>query len=876
MKIDKQKTIFLLGGYDLEMVTIKELLDKNGITYFDNNLPWGAKLSDYKEDIEKEKENTTFYAIELDIDYTLPTKHKLEIIDHHNELVDNPTSLEQVIELLEIEDKLSSKTKRYYKLVSANDRDYISGLICAGATDSEIKYIRAKDREAQGVIKEDEIRAKNDVRSRKTSNDIVTICATIDRFSAISDCLYFETTPYNPSRYIIYNDEEIIFYGFNIASLRESFKQFSKEELKTYNGRGYFGVLNLSAEKIRELKDFIIEKNREIISTHIFMFPFRFDKHLDGDGFSSEFEFYKKDIEERVNIESLHKKLTDNSWVYEKFNIENNSSNEMAALYSEFAYFYDYVRDALYNLEEFSEDAISNFYRKNSLEGGIFEIDIKKKDGYEAKKYKLEIDGITLRVFSTGVAILGIELLNRDYGSFRDILRINDYGRRVYPQYIGANCSADTKNTFLANYIRVEDSSGNEIAKEDFNYKSYADTRVGSHILKILGTNIFTQCKCRSDIDSNCNNPYDDKCKKDLRDLFYIQPSLDDRMFVHCWYGDEELAKQCGNEKTKAYLKNDKWYEYVFVDNDEATVKNKKFKKKLLSQATYTRWSGNNTLYGVTRYSFVALTDRSWFATNILHPHMRAMYFQMTILLLALRTSVLRFSDEIASLASLPDFSVDKTDKVYKKYLLFYNRLYFKEVTHQDQGIELYDIALKQMKIPEHIEKLDNKFPKLFEYAKLKESEKIEKLKEEKRELEEENEKQKRVTEHLITWLGGLFIIPSLIFAILSLDAFKEYASVISVVTTLIIGYIFTDILIKYYKNKEFNKKNTNSTKEYIEVKSKSKLVFVGLALLSFLVLVAIVFKNDKSDIQDVNITKQPVEVKIVNQKKEESSDTKR
>ena len=48
--------LFLIGGSDLEMVTIKQLLTANGFAegqnIADHNLAWGAKLSDYQENFD--------------------------------------------------------------------------------------------------------------------------------------------------------------------------------------------------------------------------------------------------------------------------------------------------------------------------------------------------------------------------------------------------------------------------------------------------------------------------------------------------------------------------------------------------------------------------------------------------------------------------------------------------------------------------------------------------------------------------------------------------------------------------------------------------------------------------------------------------------
>jgi hypothetical protein len=732
MKFDKETAVFLLGGRDLEMAEIVTVLKANKCTFYDKKPSWSeANLHFYAKEIEANP-SKHFYAIELNIDEedNLYKKYKdqITIIDHHGKYIDRDASLIQVLELLE------QKPTREQQLIAANDRGYINGLKCIGATNEEIEEIRKKDREIQGVERHDEIMAKNDVRSKKEKHGIISVCATTPHFSAVSDELYFQTKPYNPSRYIIYNDDKIVFYGFNHASLEKilNVRYHLSFPDAYYFGGGDYGYLGIKEGKIdkkmiQKLCIKIIEEfGKEIISSHIFMFPFRFDRHDAPEGFSSEFDFYRnKDIHTRISIEKLHSKLTENGWEYEPFKIETETEVN-PLLYNEYAYFYDYVREVLYNKEQFSPDAISNFYRKKSIEEGKFILSIREKEGFPASTYELFIDGITLRVFSTGVAILSIELLNHNYTNQNDIFRINDYGRRIYPQYIGSDCSHTTKGSFLAESISIEDSKGREVAYDKFDYDTYEEIRIGDHIMQVLGTDVFTQCKCSH--SERCKNPHRKKCDKSLEGLFYIQPSLDDRMYVHGWYGSDHFSQKLKsdsgrkNKKEKMpYLYSDDWYKFIFVDNGSTTVQNAKMKKNLLKQATYDRWSGYGTLYGISRYSFMQLTDQGWMATNVLYPHMITMYFQMSTMLLANRTSILRFSDEVAAIASLSTPKEEKRlHELYGRYLEFFDRLYFKEVTHQDQGIELYDIGLKQMRIPEHIDKLDGKFVKLNNFANLK------------------------------------------------------------------------------------------------------------------------------------------------------------
>jgi Mg2+ and Co2+ transporter CorA len=253
-------------------------------------------------------------------------------------------------------------------------------------------------------------------------------------------------------------------------------------------------------------------------------------------------------------------------------------------------------------------------------------------------------------------------------------------------------------------------------------------------------------------------------------------------MFVLSWYGSDLLSnelKVCHN-----YKKSDKWYEYLFIDGNGVNVKNSGMKEQLLKKATYDRWSEYGTLWGVSRYSMVALTNSngSWLVS-----HLNTMYFQMITILLATRASILRFSDEVAALASDDTFEIDRLTKLYKRYLIFYNRLYFKEVTHQDQGIELYDMARKQMKIDEHMEKLDNKFIKLFSFA----------------ELQSSNESQDKMDK--LTIMGAIFLPPSLLVALFSMGIYDYDKSFVSLFIGL--GATFASAVLGYVAIRKIIKK---------------------------------------------------------------------
>lgn len=155
--------VFFLGGHDLEMLAIRELLEVARARFFDRELAWGAAASAYREDIRSCLERgQTPVLIELDEDLDLAPAHRI-LVDHHGDRAgrDQPTSLEQVFALLDLPEECWT---RRLDLIAANDRGGVQGLIEAGASPEEITAIRAQDRAAQGVSQDEEEEAAEAAR----------------------------------------------------------------------------------------------------------------------------------------------------------------------------------------------------------------------------------------------------------------------------------------------------------------------------------------------------------------------------------------------------------------------------------------------------------------------------------------------------------------------------------------------------------------------------------------------------------------------------------------------------------------------------------------------------------------------------------------
>ena len=224
---EKQQYHFLPGGYDLEMVTIKTILEQQGIPFSDKQLRWGAKLSAYADVLNDEDH---FVGIELIEDIGQPKYYTL--IDHHNEFAHLNSSLEQVAALLYI------NLDREKQLIAANDKGYIPAMIALEATQSEIDEIRQRDRKAQGVSEQDEQLAKESIAHYLVrSNEVIIVKSLTPRFSTITDRLFpFENL-------LIYNETTLTYYGRNKQMLADHWANMIAKGKAFHGGgdAGYFG-----------------------------------------------------------------------------------------------------------------------------------------------------------------------------------------------------------------------------------------------------------------------------------------------------------------------------------------------------------------------------------------------------------------------------------------------------------------------------------------------------------------------------------------------------------------------------------------------------------------------------------------------------------
>lgn len=448
--------------------------------------------------------------------------------------------------------------------------------------------------------------------------------------------------------------------------------------------------------------------------------------------------------------------------------------------YSEYNYFLDYVREILYDLHEdpapgSTQSSTSPLYSTSSGTKDVIQhfeyVPTRKRKLYRIKvhgryqPYELEVESFFLHLYYTGVGVISFHLNNRraDQSSPEDILAINQFGRRVYPIYfdiaqefigtpqvfkdqnfeeglagVPGHREQGAQREVLAEYIEVVmdddvvDEQGQkkeQAIREDFSrYRAYENFKHSPFLLPrfieaFLPSNLFATH------DNLVTGP---------QPRYTINPALDDRMFVVCWYGNAQLSTQLREifRYNKVYENGevmplhrpyesmlDWWYKYVFVNAKTMTCQNAELRWKGMHQSTNLRWRDQGTFYGVTAYSLVMLTTdlTTLKASNrgFLLTYLQSIYYKLVELVLVQRATVERFADEVTHLSRLEskkELSL-KVSSLYKQYIRFVNKIYFREVTAQALGSELYDALQEQSSVGKNVKDLDVEIQELHAYV---------------------------------------------------------------------------------------------------------------------------------------------------------------
>ncbi len=541
-------------------------------------------------------------------------------------------------------------------------------------------------------------------------------------------------------------------------------------------------------------------------SVHSFMLPLRWDYLPSSYTLKTGKKAIPFDI--RTDLSIFNKFIQETPFKRKFYRIDGDPVN-----YNEFVYFHSFITVSLFDLQQPDEKEGSQVSAHKVM--CYYEIDCCEQDYFkmltDQQEFELQLTGISIHVFNTGVAILTYNLENYNYPQSESILMINDLGRRVYPPYLGsieedARMTAAPKKSILANRIALFCSAlqTTEIVTD---YKEY-DYTAQLETYHYQG-DVFTYTTIKT-VPSIVTALFDRgsftfKMEDERADCIKLNYLKDDRMFFQCWYGNDSLANFYSRKKRNGdsiILHSSFWSAYLNGDrsSDSLGLGNSCFMYEENKRSSYLRWAEYGTVFGLTKDSFVCLSSSIETLKSVhaplLHVHMKTMYYQMAVLSLAQRCSMLRFSAEVAGLSDLgktnESKAADSIKKLYLNYIEFVNKIYFREVTYQIQGREIYEQFQKVMNLQEDITSLENELEELNHFASIISQDKI------------TQETQR------LNWIAMIFLPASILFSIMGANFFSTDSHDwkifsgwdVDALTWIIVGFIpsiFIFIILQLY-----------------------------------------------------------------------------
>ena len=146
----------------------------------------------------------------------------------------------------------------------------------------------------------------------------------------------------------------------------------------------------------------------------------------------------------------------------------------------------------------------------------------------------------------------------------------------------------------------------------------------------------------------------------------------------------------------------------------------------------------------------------------------------------------------MVSVLNNPNLKAQRAVKIfYKKYLAFINNIYFREISPQEQGIELYAMLREAMQIDTNANDLKSEITELNNYA-----------------LMIESSKQSREATWL-NWIATLFLPSSFLAAIFGFSNFSngdehfiDFIPSLWITIAVFFIVLFVLLFIKYYQIK--------------------------------------------------------------------------
>lgn len=400
--------------------------------------------------------------------------------------------------------------------------------------------------------------------------------------------------------------------------------------------------------------------DKELISEHIFLFPFSWSYN------------HKKDTNLFVQHTQIQKKFFTQLEGWEEHDLKLVTEKD----YNEFVYFYKPIRTALYTIHK-EPVIVRNYTYKSLASNNYFIITV------SGIAYKLHIEAIGLKIYKTGIGLLSFTLSNTDYGGFEAIEGINSFSKGVYPPLLPLS---KAKEELFPDEIILH-----------LNDQCHIDERYEKNYLK-KGLDISKV------IMEVLGKDFEPKESHGKNGKIAIETILGNQMFCLCLYKNKEILRSI-QEGTVSY----ETLERMMTINKKVAYHEEDDIPEHIGSTYYLKNEGG--IYGISRFALLCVAKEI--------PKNR-LYDQLVSLVLMQRATLLSLSNEIAKVSTLGKEEISSAiSSIYEIYIQFINQLYFKEVTEDAQGAHIYEKLSEQLKIQEELEQLNFEIDEVREYANL-------------------------------------------------------------------------------------------------------------------------------------------------------------
>ena len=781
---------FFLGGYDLEMLTIRELIKAEGLPYFDGKLDWSsATVVAYSEEIRATRLRGDMpVLVELRIDPKNESDRELSdgaiIVDHHGARAgeNEPTSLEQVFKLLELP---RERWTRWMDLVSANDRGHVPAMQLLGATTEEMAAIRAEDRRAQGVTPEEEAEAERGVANRELLFDgaLAIVRISHHRSSAVADKIEPILGGPGPDNCIVVSPDEINVYA--VGALINALKQRFAEKLVSWWGgdmpkRGYWGSKHVDVTKVVEVCCSALGLNLVCGdptatpgSFSRFVLPFAYSTEAysteQASLLASGIHFKAHEPEElparcKYLTHETARVLFDRAgW----FRLEG----QIPALKLKFS------------VSEGREITVGVASPRLILfeQTALVSKPEPSKNPDPLQPDLLQVGFLILELFFFYDQNAPVEL--------SDLLKLNELFRYWQEPFSGhkvENKDALASELFqqLGRQWRLADSK----TEHDCYFSRWEDLlQIPVQMKPNEWVSLVPKCwqeEARSfvlDNTAHADKPRGWAVYADNRCFVWTCALLSD--------GGNQLRKAVGSSNAPA-RKLGHWIKLLNVDTPRGSRDGihhtTKFERDWARSRTYRRWEEVGTFYGFSYHSGAMLGPP--FEDPPLWQHFGQMYFDQAMLLLYVRVVLFRFSERLTTISSKArdterdsrkhDIWQEDFSDLRWAFVLFTNLYRFPLLSNQQQGVEMYAIAREAMDVDELFEEVRKEIQDCQEYI----------------EMVKTSELTHKTT--LLTAVATIGLTLSLVIAFGSMDAVKSFSYVPNLKAWAFMGLVLVAFIL--------------------------------------------------------------------------------